>query len=88
MPVDSADTRRVKNSHYLRDKCVFAFYAEIQDVQPKWQENYFWGKSPVDSRYPPDQNFCQNHSILHCLRDKCIFAFYTNSRWPPKMAGK
>ena len=25
------------------------FYAEIQNVHQKWQENDFWKKSPVDS---------------------------------------
>ena len=27
----------------------FAFYAEIQNGHPKWGENDFWEKSPVDS---------------------------------------
>ena len=27
----------------------FAFYAETQNGHQKWQENYFWEKSPVDS---------------------------------------
>ena len=33
----------------FRDKCVFEFYAEIQDGHQKWQENDFWGKSSDDS---------------------------------------
>ena len=28
---------------------VFAFYTEIQNGHQNWQENDFWGKSPVDS---------------------------------------
>ena len=28
---------------------LFLFYAEIQNGQQKWRENYFWEKSPVDS---------------------------------------
>ena len=33
----------------FRDKCVFAFKAEIQDGRQKWRENDFWEKLPVDS---------------------------------------
>ena len=36
---------------HFRDKHVFVFYAEIQDVRQKWRENDFWGKSPVESSY-------------------------------------
>ena len=36
-------------SHCFPDKCIFAFYEEIQDGRQKWQENDFWEKSPVDS---------------------------------------
>ena len=53
-PVDSADTLRSKLSskslsHRYQDKCVFAFYAEIQDGRQKRRENDFGEKSPVDS---------------------------------------
>ena len=33
----------------FRHKQVFVFNAEIQDGYQKWQENYFWEKSAVDS---------------------------------------
>ena len=36
-------------SNRFQDKCVFAFYAEIQDGRQKWQESDFFEKSPVDS---------------------------------------
>ena len=36
-------------SHCFRDKCVFAFYTEIQDGRQKWRKNYFWEKLQVDS---------------------------------------
>ena len=36
-------------SHSLRDKCVFAFYAEIQDGRHKLQKNNFRLNVPVDS---------------------------------------
>ena len=54
-PVDHADTLGVKNldkialSHCFRDKCVFTFYAEIQDGGQKWRKIDFWEKSPVYS---------------------------------------
>ena len=68
------------------DECVF-FYAEIQDGCQKWQENDFWGKSPVDSAYILQVKiFRRNHSILHCLQNKCILC--RNSRWPPKNGGE
>ena len=72
-PVYSADTLEVKHfvkitiSHRFQDKCIFAFYAEIQDGRQKWQENNFWEKLPDDCRYPGSQKFHQNHSILHCF---------------------
>ena len=31
-------------SHCFQDKCVFAFYAEIQYGRQKWRENHFWQK--------------------------------------------
>ena len=55
-PVDSADTLEGKKfrrnrsiSHHFQDKCVYVFYAEIQDGCQKWRENDFWKKSPVNS---------------------------------------
>ena len=33
----------------LKDKCMFAFYVEIQDGHQKWRENDFWEKSPDNS---------------------------------------
>ena len=36
-------------SHRYRNKCVFAFYAEIQDGRQIWWEIYFWGNSRIDS---------------------------------------
>ena len=68
--VDSVDTLWIKIfieialSHTIsRDKCVFAFYAEIQDGRQKWRGMIF-GKSTVCS-YPVAQNFCQNQSISY-----------------------
>ena len=55
-PVDSADTlegqkflRNCSILHPFRDKCIYVYYAEIQDGCQKWQENDFWKKSPVNS---------------------------------------
>ena len=44
-------------SHHFRDKLFFLFYAEIQDGRQKWQTNYFWEKSLVDS---PDTLWVKN----------------------------
>ena len=73
-------------SHSYRDKCVFVFYAGIQDCGQKWWENDFWLKLPVDCRYPVGQKFCRNCSISHHYRNKWVLG--RNSRWPTKMAGK
>ena len=51
-PVDSADTlpggKKFQPNHCIShcfpDKCIFTFYAEIQDGSQKWQENNFWEK--------------------------------------------
>ena len=34
--------RNLSFSHHFRDKCVFAFYAEIQDGHQNWRETDFW----------------------------------------------
>ena len=64
LPVNSAYTLRVKNfvkitiSHLFRDKCAFAFDAEIQDGCQKWRKCDFCLKLPVDSSYTlRDKNF-------------------------------
>ena len=50
-PVDSTDTLGVKNFnkiailHCFRDKCVFAFYAEIQDAYKNGAKNDFGEKN-------------------------------------------
>ena len=31
----------VEISHRFHDKCIFEFYAEIQDGRQKWEENDF-----------------------------------------------
>ena len=69
-------------SHCFRDKCVFAFYVEIQDGRQKWSgENNFWGKSPADCRYPAGQKFCQNHSISHSYREDGHQKWRENDFW-------
>ena len=72
-------------SHRFRDKCVFAFYAEIQDGRQKWRKNDFWEKLPVDSAYTVRvKNFVKinlSHTVFKIMRF-CILP--KNSRWPPK----
>ena len=74
--------------HHLLDKCVFAFYAEIQDGRQKWQESDFCEKSSV---HPADtlrvQNFFQI-SLSHTVSEMCFCVLRRNLRWPLKMAGK
>ena len=76
-PLGQKFCRNRSTSLCYRDKCIFAFYAEIQDGRQKWRENDFWEKSPVDCRYPVGQNFHRNRSSLLLFRDKRVFAFYT-----------
>ena len=63
-------------SHRLRDKCVFAFYAEIQVGQPNMAENYFWGKSPVDyADNLQDKNFVEialSHNVYEIYAFLCF----------------
>ena len=33
----------------FRDKCIFAFYVEIQNGHQKWRENNFWPKLAAES---------------------------------------
>ena len=71
-PVHSGDTLWVKKirrnrsvSHRFRDKCVFAFYAEIQDGCQKWWENNFWENSPVESAYTLQvKNFVEKNATF------------------------
>ena len=42
-------TQKFKILHHSRDKCVFAFYAEIQDGCQKWWEKDFCEMSPLHS---------------------------------------
>ena len=41
--------RNCSISHHFRDKCIFAFFTDIQDGQPKQQENHFRQKLADDS---------------------------------------
>ena len=62
--------------HCFRDKCIFAFYTEIQDGYQKWRGKRFLGKVVRKSCiYPTGKKSCRNCSILHPFQDKCIFAF-------------
>ena len=60
----------------FRDKQVFAFNAEIQDGLQKWRGKQFLRKFTSRlCRYPVDQKFCRNRSILLRFQDKHVFAF-------------
>ena len=65
-------------SHRFGEKCVFAFYAEIQDGRKKKMAGKrFLGKvTRRVCRYPGGQKFCRNCSFSHHFQDKCILAFF------------
>ena len=75
---------------HIRDKCIFASYAEIQDGRQKFQicaKRYVQKKVETDSLYTFGvQKILSKHSISHHFQHKCVIL--KNSRWPPKMAGK
>ena len=48
-PVGQKIRRNRSISYRFRDKCIFVFYAEIQDGCQKWWKSDFGEKSPVDS---------------------------------------
>ena len=41
--------RNLSILHHFRDKCIFAFYVEIQDDRQIWRETIFLEKWPVDA---------------------------------------
>ena len=64
-------------SHHFWDKCVFVFYAEIQDGCQRWQENDFWEMSPADSADTLWVKILSNSLyILHRYWDKCSFVLF------------
>ena len=76
-PVGQNFHRNRSISHRFQDKCIFVFYAKIQDGCQKWRKSNFLGK--VTSRlcmYSAGKKFRQNRSISHHFQDKCAFAFY------------
>ena len=92
-PLDSADSLRVKNfvkidlCHTVSQIDVFlCFTQKFKMAAKNGRENDFWGKLPVDCRYPTGQKFHQNRSISHSYRDECVLR--RNSRWPPKNGRK
>ena len=71
----------------FRDKCLFAFYAQIQ--HEKWRENDFWEKSPVDSADTLRIKLFLEIALSHSFSEINTFCVLRrNSRWPPKVVGK
>ena len=64
-------------SNHFRDKCVFAFYAEIQYGCQKWRENHFWQKVADNSTHTLRFKTFVDRSIqfVYHLQDKCLFPF-------------
>ena len=63
-----------------QDKCVFAFYAEIQDGHQKWRESDLCEKPPVDSA---DTLWVQNFVEITVCQINVFCVLRRNSRWPP-----
>ena len=78
--------RRIQNSkfcknhsisHRFRDKCAFAFYAEIQDGGQKWWESNFCLKLPVDASYTLwAKNFIEI-ALSRTVFEISVFTFHT-----------
>ena len=66
---------------YLTPFPVFAFNAEIQDVQQMWKENNFCEKAPVDSAP------CRSKISLR-FQEERVFAFYTEFKMAAKSGRK
>ena len=62
----------------FRDKCIFAFCAEIQDAYKNGAKNNFWEKSPVDSTDTLGvKTFDKIVLSRTVFQDKCVYVFYT-----------
>ena len=70
-------------------KCVFVFYAEIQDGRQKWRESDFCEKSPVDSADSLQVRNFVKITLSRTVSQINVFCMLCrNSRWPPKNGGK
>ena len=84
MPVDSADTLRIKNfieialSHSVSEINLFLHLTQKFKMATKSHRKQFLRKvANTLCRYLADQKFHRNHSISLCFRDKLVFAFNT-----------
>ena len=67
-------------SHRFQDKCIFVFYAEIQDGCKKWQEKNFGKNWQMTAYNLRAKNLVQ--IALSCIVSK----IHLLPRWPLKMA--
>ena len=51
IPCESKISTKWLILHRFQDKCVFAFYADIQYGRQKWWENKFWQKEADNSTH-------------------------------------
>ena len=63
-------------SHHFRDKCIFEFYAEIQDGRQKWWENDFSGKKAAHSANAPGVKNLVEIALSPKVSEINAFAFY------------
>ena len=72
-----------------QDKCVFAFYAEIQHGCQKWRESDFCEKPPVDSAHNLQiRNFVEITLSRTVCQINVFCILRRNSIWSPKNGGK
>ena len=63
-------------SYRFRDKCAFAFYAEIQDVHQKLRESVFCLKSPVNSSYTLRAKIFVEIALSRTVSEISVFTFH------------
>ena len=68
--------RNYSISYCFQDKCIFVFYAEIQDGCQIWQETDLWQKVKDDSVSTLGAKNLVKFTLFCTVRDKLVFAFY------------
>ena len=63
--------------HSFQNRCVFWFYAEIQDGHKKWRENDFWEKSTVDPADSLWVKYFVEIALSHTVSEINVFLCFT-----------
>ena len=78
-PVDQKLVRNLSVSHCFRDKCIFAFYAEIQDGCPKLQKTIFgkkYHRTFHNSRTCPVVKNCLEITLSRTVSQLNVFLWF------------